>query len=127
MTEPAAEGLTFEKVWAMFQETDRILKAHAQEIALIQKENAQQQKETDRQLKENAEQIKETDRQMKETGKRLERLSNNVGGLNRSLGGFVEILIAAKVWEQFAAFPIISSGPTAGFPFMMRTTALYPI
>ena len=53
---PTGEGLTFEKVWAMLQETDR------------------QIKETDRQMKE-------TDRQMKKTDQRIGWLGNRFGEL----------------------------------------------
>jgi len=44
---PTGEGLTFEKVWAMSRETDRIVK----EVAQIVRENAERQKETERQMK----------------------------------------------------------------------------
>jgi hypothetical protein len=43
-------GLTFEKVWAMFQESDRRM----QELS----------KETDRKIQEVAQQIRETDRKI---------------------------------------------------------------
>ncbi|MDR1930120.1 MAG: hypothetical protein LBQ44_05755 [Treponema sp.] len=49
-------GLTFEKVWAMFQETDRKFQ------------------ETDRQLKETDRQLKETDRKIGKLGGRLGEL-----------------------------------------------------
>ena len=51
-----AEALTFEKVWEMFQETDRRMK------------------ETDRRMKE-------TDRQMKETDRQIGKLGNRFGEL----------------------------------------------
>ena len=69
-------GLTFEKVWAMFQETDRIV----QETAL-------QMKETDRRLKETERLVKETSKQM--------------GGLNNSFGELAEHLVAPGVVERF--------------------------
>jgi hypothetical protein len=59
-------GLTFEKVWAMFQETDRKF----QEIAEQSKETDRQFKETDRQIQETDRQIQETDRQFKEIAER---------------------------------------------------------
>ena len=43
---PTGEGLTFEKVWAMIQETDRQIKETSQEV----KEAGRQIKETDRQM-----------------------------------------------------------------------------
>jgi hypothetical protein len=54
MSDVQTEGLTFEKVWAMFQETDRRMK------------------ETDRKMQE-------TDRLMKETGKLIGKLGNRFG------------------------------------------------
>jgi hypothetical protein len=94
-------GLTFEKVWAMFQESDR----------QMQKLQESQQK-TDRQIEETARQMKETDRkmqetaqQMKETDRKIEKLSKNIGGLNNSFGALIENLIAARLWEKFAEYP----------------------
>ena len=73
---PTGEGLTFEKVWAMIQETDR------------------QMKETDRQMKETDRQMKETDRQMKATDRKIGELSNRFGEL-------VEHLVAPSIMEKF--------------------------
>ena len=80
-------GLTFEKVWEMFQETDRLIK----ELRESQKETALQ--------------MQETAIQMKETDKKLDKVSENVGGLNRSMGELIETLIASRLWEKFAAYP----------------------
>ena len=55
-----AETLTFEKVWAMFQET------------------REQMKETDRQFKETREQMKETDRRIGELGNRFGELAEHL-------------------------------------------------
>ena len=53
---PTGEGLTFEKVWAMSQETDR-------------------------QIKETAQQMKETDRMVKELSRQMGGLHNSFGEL----------------------------------------------
>jgi len=45
---PTGDGLSFEKVWAMFQETDK----RFLEIELLQKENVIQMKETDKRIGE---------------------------------------------------------------------------
>ncbi|MDR1933385.1 MAG: hypothetical protein LBQ57_11275 [Spirochaetales bacterium] len=79
-TKAIGEGLTFEKVWAAIQETDRIVK-----------ETAQQIKETDRQMKE-------TDRQMKETDKRLEK---QLGKLGNRFGEMVEYMIVPNLVAKF--------------------------
>jgi hypothetical protein len=60
---PGYEGLTFEKVWAMFQETDRRMQ------------------ETDRQMKETDRRMQETDRQMKETDRKISKLGSRLGDL----------------------------------------------
>ena len=114
-----AEGLTFEKVWAMFQETDRkfqktdleiektlrTLRRTAREHAIRQKEINEQMNRTDEQMKQTSEQQKKTDEQMKRTDARLDRLAENLGGLGRSMGELIETLIAARLWEKFAAYP----------------------
>ena len=84
------KGLTFEKVWAMFQETDRKF----QETAL-------QQKETDRIVQENALQLKETERQVQETSRLVKETSKQMGGLNNSFGELAQHLVAPNIIEKF--------------------------
>ncbi|MDR0597349.1 MAG: hypothetical protein LBG14_02465, partial [Treponema sp.] len=81
---PGYEGLTFEKVWAMFQETDRKF----QETERLLKEQSQ---ETERLLKEQA---RETELQMKETDRKISKLGSRIGDL-------VEELIAPNIVEKF--------------------------
>jgi hypothetical protein len=69
-------GLTFEKVWALFQETDRKIK------------------ETDRIVQETALQMRETDRKMKETDRKISNLGSRIGDL-------VEHLIAPNILGKF--------------------------
>jgi predicted AAA+ superfamily ATPase len=76
-TQSSGENLTFEKVWAMFQETDRKFK------------------ETDTQ-------IEKTEKLLEKT---IEQYNKNLGGLNRSMGELIETLIAARLWEKFSAYP----------------------
>ena len=57
---PTGEGLTFEKVWAMFQETDRKFQ------------------ETDRKFQETEKQMKETDRKIGELGNRFGELAEHL-------------------------------------------------
>ena len=73
---PTGEGLTFEKVWAMFQESDRKMQ------------------ETDRLMKENARRQRETDRQMKELGRRM-------GDLHNRFGEIAEHLVAPGIASRF--------------------------
>ena len=127
---PTGEGLTFEKVWAMFQETaerqketDRLIK----EIAERQKETERQMKETaerqkeaaerqmketaERQMKEAAERRKETERQMKEAAERqketdryFKELGEHFGRFTNNFGDVVEYMIAPKLQEKFNDF-----------------------
>jgi hypothetical protein len=77
---PSGEGLTFEKVWAMFQESDRKFLETREEI-----------KEADRKLQE---QMKETDRMFRETDRKIGALSNRFGEL-------AEHLVAPSIMEKF--------------------------
>jgi hypothetical protein len=76
-------GLSFEKVWAMFQETDLKFR------------------ETDRQFKETDRQFKETDRQFKETDRRLKETDRKISKLGGRLGELVEHLVAPNILEKF--------------------------
>jgi hypothetical protein len=73
---------TFEKVWKMFQETDRQMK-----------ETERQMKEMNRELKE---QIAATGRQMKETDKRVGELTNRFGDM-------VEHMVVPNLLAKFKA------------------------
>jgi hypothetical protein len=86
------ENLTFEKVWAMFQETKEQMKETDRKM----QENAEQIKETDKLIKENAKLIKETRLQMKETDRRIGELGNRFGEL-------AEHLVAPSIMEKFNA------------------------
>jgi hypothetical protein len=111
------KGLTFEKVWAMFQETDKKFQETDKELketGRLIRETRESQKETDRQMKESKaehdrliretrESQKETDRQMKETDKKLEKLGVQIGGVTGSLGDMAEGLMASDLYEHFEA------------------------
>ncbi|MDR0654859.1 MAG: hypothetical protein LBG22_00960 [Treponema sp.] len=83
-------GLTFEKVWAMFQETDRKM----QETALQMKETDRKMQETDRIVQETALQMKETDRKMRETDRKI-------GKLGSKLGDLIEEMFFPNILEKF--------------------------
>jgi hypothetical protein len=96
--EQAAEWgktLSFEKVWAMFAETDRKMAESRAETERFLKES---RAETDRII---AESRAETERVIAKMSKSIERVSENLGGVNRSLGELIETLIAARLWEKF--------------------------
>jgi len=77
---PTGEGLTFEKVWAAMQETDR--KAHEMRM------------KAERDMEELRQQMRETDKQMKETSERM-------GYLNNRFGEVAEHLVAPGIAEKF--------------------------
>jgi hypothetical protein len=77
---PTGEGLTFEKVWAMSQETWRRM----EEAAL----------QTERIVQETTLQMKETDRKFKETDRRIGELGNRFGEL-------AEHLVAPSIHKRF--------------------------
>jgi exonuclease VII large subunit len=81
---PTGEGLTFEKVWATIQETDRQLKESIQQM--MQK--------TDRQMQETAQRLKETDRIVR-------RNSKQMGDLHRRFGELAEHLVAPGIAKRF--------------------------
>ncbi|MDR3165376.1 MAG: hypothetical protein LBU13_07335 [Synergistaceae bacterium] len=114
MTTQAREperGLTFEKVWAMFQESDRRMRKMTEEtdrrIQKMTEEADRRQKEIDRILQETAREMKETDRRQKETDKQIGKLGNRFGEL-------AEHLVSPNIVQKFNAlgfhFDDISSG-----------------
>jgi hypothetical protein len=109
--EQAAErgkSLSFEKVWAMFQETDRFMKELSEKADRRQAEADRRQAEADQRQAEADRRLAELDRLHKKTGKevaamckRVDRVCKNVGGLNRSVGELIETLVASRLWEKF--------------------------
>jgi len=77
---PTGESLTFEKVWAMFKETDRKFQEASREAA-------ERQKEIDLKFQEAAKQHKETER--------------IIGKLGNRFGELVEHLVAPNIKEKF--------------------------
>ncbi|MDR1175276.1 MAG: hypothetical protein LBK83_07400 [Treponema sp.] len=69
-------GLTFEKVWAMFQETDRKMQ------------------ETDRKMQE-------TDRIMQETALQMRETDRKISKLGSKLGDLIEEMIFPNILEKF--------------------------
>ena len=94
---PEYQGLTFEKVWAMFQETDKKF----QETYRQMKERRE---EADRQMRE---QRQETDRQMKEQREETDRLIRQnqkmMSDLGRKFGKIIEHMFIPNLKEKFNA------------------------
>ncbi|MDR0553546.1 MAG: hypothetical protein LBG76_01930, partial [Treponema sp.] len=92
---PSGEGLTFEKVWLMFQETDRKFREQMEEadrkFREEMKEAREQTEEADRKLRE---QMKETDRRFRETDRKISKLGSRLGEL-------IEHLTGSNILEKF--------------------------
>jgi hypothetical protein len=95
--------LNFEKVWAMFQETDKKF----QETAERFKETDRRFKETDKKFKEAAERSKEFDARIEKTRILLEEskreLDKRMGDLGNRFGELAEHLVAPSINEKFNA------------------------
>jgi hypothetical protein len=93
-------GLTFEKVWAMFQESDRRMQEMSEETDRKIKEVAQQMRETDRKMQDIFQQMREdnekTHRQMTATDVRF-------GALDTRFGELAEHLVGPSIMEKFNA------------------------
>jgi DNA-binding transcriptional MerR regulator len=100
-TEARQTGLTFEKVWTMFQETDKKFQKMSQEADKRQQE---------------------TDRQMREMDKKIKELSENIGGVNNSLGDMAERLEAFDLYETFAALGLDFDQFTGNYELKERKT-----
>jgi hypothetical protein len=90
----APQGLTFEAVWALIQETNR------------------QMKETDRKMKETDRQMKETDLRIEARNAETERFireltaktDRQIGKLGSRLGEMVEHIMSPKLQKKFEKF-----------------------
>ncbi|MDR2630806.1 MAG: hypothetical protein LBC60_07775 [Spirochaetaceae bacterium] len=98
-----ARGLTFEDVWAMFQETDRKFQ------------------ETDRKFQETERMMKETDRKIQETDRLIQKLTEKtdkqLGELGNRFGELAEHLLTPNITEKFRAlnYTFTKAGPEVKF------------
>ena len=118
------EGLTFEKVWALFQDTGRKFQ-----------ETDRKFQDTDRKFQETDRKFQDTDRKFQEAGKEFREIresfreiregfketdkavkdaSRIVGNLGNKLGIVVEHLVLANIREKFNAlgYEFTRAGPT---------------
>ena len=84
-------GLTFEKVWAMFQETDRKIQEDERKLQETMKENERKYQEAKQ----------EADRRFAKTEKLINDLGKQMGGLHNSFGELAEHLVAPGVIDRF--------------------------
>jgi hypothetical protein len=108
-------GLTFEDVWAMFQETDKRFKETDRQFKESERLMQKNWEEMERFMRESREetdrQLTETDRHLRESKKELDR---KMGKLDNRFGELAEHFVAPSINEKFNAlgyqFDAISSG-----------------
>jgi hypothetical protein len=107
-------GLTFEKVWAMFQESDRRMQESDRRMQesdrriqesdrrmqKLSEETAQQMRETDRKMQEVFQQIRETNA---ETARHIKETDLQIGRLGNRFGELAEHLVAPNIVKKFNA------------------------
>jgi hypothetical protein len=97
---PEYTGLTFEKVWAMFQETDKKFQKtdeKFQETERLMKERSQ---ETERLMKEHSQ---ETEKKFQEAEKLVRQNQKMMGDLGRKFGKIIEHMFIPNLEEKFNA------------------------
>jgi hypothetical protein len=109
-------GLTFEKVWAMFQESDRRMQKLSEETDRKLQETAQQMRETAQQMrKENKEVAQRMQKENEETNRKMKETDKRIGALGNRFGELAEHLVAPNIVQKFNAlgfhFDDISVGP----------------
>ncbi|MDR2175391.1 MAG: hypothetical protein LBO82_05580 [Synergistaceae bacterium] len=118
-------GLTFEKVWAMFQESDRRMQEinegsdrRMQKMDEYLRKLSEENKETARQIREVSEENKETARQMRETNeetnRKMKETSRQIGDLGNRFGELAEHLVAPSIAEKFNALGFHFNDISAG-------------
>jgi hypothetical protein len=107
-TRQPQRGLTFDDVWAMFQETDKKF----QEAAATRKETEKMFQETDKKFQESKAEhdrmiadhdrmIADHDRMIAEMKESQKQLNDQMGGLHNSFGELAEHLVAPNIAEKF--------------------------
>ena len=95
------EDLTFEKTWAMFQESDRRMQETDRQFKEFKEEREKASKELDLRMKETDLRMKETDRRMKETDLKMKETDRLIGNLGNRFGELVEHLVAPSIMQKF--------------------------
>jgi len=112
----AAKGLTFEKVWAVLIQTQKMMQNSQ---AAIQKQTEESKKlmdesqkrseessiKTEKFIAESQKSIAESQKRMAESQKKTEKivadLSKNIGGLGNTIGRFTEAMFSTELWKKF--------------------------
>jgi hypothetical protein len=113
--------LNFESVWAMFQETEKLIKEIAESSRETDKKFRETDKkfqETDKKFQETEKLIKEISLEMNERDRRMDQskreLDKKMGDLSNRFGELAEHLVAPSIKEKFNAlgyhFSAVSPG-----------------
>jgi hypothetical protein len=95
------------KEWERSQkETERVLKNLSENIDRGSKESVERYKEWEKAHEETEKAMREAAEERKKTEQSIKNLSENIGGVNNSIGGLVETLIAARLWEKFSDYEL---------------------
>jgi hypothetical protein len=102
--------LDFEKVWIMFQETDKKFQETdrmVKETDRIVKEMAEAARETDKEFQETKKLVREVSEELRTIGRRLDKskreLDRQMGELGNRFGELAEHLVAPSINEKFNA------------------------
>jgi hypothetical protein len=101
-------GLTFEKVWALFEESDRKFQEDREQMERSKAEHDRRWEESkaehDRQWQESKaehdREMKELRKQMKETDKRIAAVTEQLSGMGNSNGAFAEEYFAGALGKK---------------------------
>ncbi|MDR1516142.1 MAG: hypothetical protein LBS45_10640 [Synergistaceae bacterium] len=96
-------GLTFEKVWAMFQESEKRMQKMSEETDRKLRETDELIKDNARRIKETDLLLKETDLLIKETGRQMKETDRQIGKLGNRFGELAEHLVAPNIVQKFNA------------------------
>jgi hypothetical protein len=110
-------GLTFEKVWAMFQETDRKMQETDRKMQETDQKMRESHQETERGIQELRMQVEKTRMQVEKTSEEVEKASRIVGKLGNSFGELAEHLVLPNIEEKFNAlgYNFARTGPNIRF------------
>jgi hypothetical protein len=96
---PTGEGLTFEKVWAMFQENERKWQEEKRENERKWKE---ERLESERKWREESERrSEESERRSRKTERKIRETNRIVGDLSNRFGELAEHLVAPNIHKRF--------------------------
>ncbi|MDR1978661.1 MAG: hypothetical protein LBQ42_08000 [Synergistaceae bacterium] len=97
-------GLTFEKVWAMFQESDRRMQKMKEDTdEYLRKLSGEADRRMQKLSEETDRKMQETDRKMQETARQIKETNRQIGKLGNRFGELAEHLIAPSIVQKFNA------------------------